>query len=125
MMKDEVICVFIFFALVFLFVFNSYTVDNLSRELTKEIETAEKEAISDFDAEFEFNKVREKWEREKKVLFYLCGHGIITQIDESINLSCQYLELGDRKNAVYMLKKARIMLHDLSDREKIKLDNIF
>ncbi len=124
-MKDEIICILILASLVALFTFNFKTTGRISEKLSEEISKAEKEAISDFDSEFEFSRVKKTWMKERKKLFYLCDQNVIEQIEESIKLGCEYLELGDRKNAVYMFKRARIMLNDLHDREKIKLDNIF
>ena len=122
-MKDEIICILILASLIALFTFNFKTTDRVSKELSAEIIKAEKEAISDFDSKFEFGQVKKMWMKERKKLFYLCDQNVIEQIEESIKLGCEYLELGDRKNAVYMFKKARIMLNDLHSREKIKLDN--
>ena len=124
-MKDEITSLVILAALGALFALNSYTVNTTPHSLTDEIRRAEQEAISDFDATREFESVQKKWQKERKALFYLCGHSIITQIDEYIGLGCEYMALGNRDRAVFFFKKARLGLEDLSDREKIKLDNIF
>ena len=124
-MRDEIICVIILGLLISLFVYNSHALEDKTRSLMHAIDVSEEKAIEGQDATDEYNKVKKIWEKEKKVLFYICGHRIIMQIDENVNLGCEYMRLGDNEMAVFIFKKARILLEDLYEREKIRLDNIF
>ncbi len=117
-MRDEIVCGFILALLVGLFVFNSYVVGANTESIIEAIEQAE-------DTGKDYENVLDKWKKEKKALFYICGHGIIMQIDENITLGCEYVKLGKEERATYMFKKAKVLLEDLAQREKIKLDNIF
>ncbi len=117
-MKDEIVCCIIMFLLAGLFVFNGCVVEDNTKSIVRAIEDSKSDAKS-------YEKIKNKWESEKKALFYLCGHGIILEIDENIILGCEYMKLGNRKKAEYMYKRARLLLEDLAQREKIKLDNIF
>ncbi len=124
-MRDEVICVIILGLLISLFAYNSIAVNAKSKSLIQAIDAAEKIALEGKDATKHYSKVKKIWEKERKTLFYICGHSIIMQIDENVNLGCEYIRLGDNEMAVFIFKKARILLEDLYEREKIRLDNIF
>ena len=124
-MRDEIISSVILILLTVLFVFNSYIVHNRCNELISEIEIAEKELKTQEDAREKTDNIYQKWNEEKKALFYLCGHSLIKEVDENIILGREYVLENDTSRAVRCLRKARIILKDLSDREKIKLDNIF
>ncbi len=117
-MRDEIVCCIILFALIGLFVYNSYVVEDNTKDVIEAIEKAE-ESGKDYE------DILTRWKKEKKALFYICSHTIIMQIDENINLGCEYVKLGDSERSEYMFKKARVLLEDLAQREKIKLDNIF
>ncbi len=124
-MRDEIICVFILGLLISIFVYNSHAVEHKTQSLMNAIDISEQKALMGEDATAQYNKVKKMWEKEKKELFYICGHTIIMQIDENVSLGCEYMRLGDNEMAVFIFKKARILLEDLYEREKIRLDNIF
>lgn len=117
-MRDEIVCGFILALLVGLFVFTSHVVGTNTKNVIAAIEQAQ-------DTGKDYKKVLDEWKKEKRALFYICGHGIIMQIDENITLGCEYVKLGKEERATYMFKKAKVLLEDLAQREKIKLDNIF
>ena len=117
-MRDEIICCIIVILLSGLFFLNGYVVRDNTQSIVKAIESAESDSNS-------YQKILDKWEKEKKALFYFCSHGIIAEIDENITLGCGYMKDGDAKRAECMYKKAAHVLKDLAQREKIKLDNIF
>lgn len=117
-MRDEIVCIIIMIMLSGLFIYNSYVVKDNTENVIEAIEKAQKD-------ESLYKDVLKSWKKEKKALFYLLGHGIITQIDENIVLGCDYIESGEKQRAQYMFKKAKVLLEDLAQREKIKLDNIF
>ncbi len=126
-MKDEILTVVIFILLCALFTVNSRVIHTASQNLTKDIdETAEVLEKEDYKSKEEsFKKLSETWDDEQKKLFYLCHHSVVAQIDENINLSRQYAKDGNEQLSLILLKKARILLEDLSEREKFRLDNIF
>ncbi len=124
-MRDEIVTCTILVLLIGLFVFTSHTVNTGTKKLSEEIKKAEEAALDTDDAKEEFDKVKKIWEKEKKPLFYICEHSIIMEIDENITLGCDYINEGDREKAVVVFKKAKILLKDLQEREKIRLDNIF
>ena len=123
-MKDEIITIVIFILLITLFVYNSVTIDRCSDMLIKEIETAKENAYND-DASKYFEAVYKRWGKEKKKLFYISAHNTIWQIDENIIMGCEYVLSGDKERAIYNFKKAGLLLEDLNEKEKIRLDNIF
>jgi len=123
-MRDEFVSAIILSLLIALFVFNSVTIKKRTKSLINSIEKAE-HSIYEENAEEKIKNILKKWEKEKKILFYICGHNIIMQVDENVNLGDEYIRLGDKERALYNLKKARILLDDLYEREKIRLDNIF
>lgn len=124
-MRDEIIAAIIFVLLIGLFTFNSYIVNNRCNGLIEEIESTEKFLKKDGDSAEIMEDVYDKWNSQKKALFYLCGHSLIKEVDENIVLGREYVKENDTPRAVRCLRRARIILEDLSDREKIKLDNIF
>lgn len=124
MMRDEMISLVILALLISLFVYSNVTVETQTKNLVNFIKSAE-EHLDDSKAQEKFNQVLEKWENEKKALFYICSHNIIMDIDENINLGVEYIEYGDKERALYSIKKARLLLNDLCEKEKIRLDNIF
>jgi len=124
-LKDKIAGLVIFFVLVGLFSFNSHMVEMAAENITEELVKAEREATEDFDARYEFETARKKWNKQRKNLFFVCSHNLITHIDECIELGCEYISVGNRERAVYFFKMARLALEDLSHREKIRLDNIF
>lgn len=124
-MRDEIVAAIIFVLLICLFTFNSYIVHNRCNGLIEEIEDTEKLLKKEGDSGEVMDDVYEKWNSQKKALFYLCGHSLIMEIDENIILGREYAKENDTPRAVRCLRRARIILEDLSDREKIKLDNIF
>lgn len=124
MMRDEMISAVILALLISLFVYSSVTVETHTKNLVNLIKDAEKH-IDDSKAQEKFNTVLENWGKEKKRLFYICSHNIILDIDENINLGVEYIEYGDKDRALYSIKKARLLLIDLCEKEKIRLDNIF
>lgn len=124
-MRDEIVAAIIFVFLIGLFTFNSYIVHNRCNGLIEEIESTEKFLKKESDAEKIMNNVYKKWNNQKKALFYLCGHSLIKEVDENIILGREYVKENDTPRAIRCLRRARIILEDLSDREKIKLDNIF
>ena len=117
-MRDEIICCIIIILLSGLFFLNGYVVKDSTQSIVYAIENAESNGKS-------YQKILDKWESERKTLFYFCTHGIIAEIDENITLGCGYMKDGDTKRAERMYKKAAHILKDLAQREKIKLDNIF
>ncbi len=124
-MKDEIVTCVILVLLIGLFVFTSHTINGGTKKLSDALQKAEEAAFKAGDAKEEFDKAKKLWEKEKKPLFYICEHSIIMEIDENITLGCDYINEGDEEKAVVVCKKAKILLEDLQEREKIRLDNIF
>lgn len=124
-MKDEIVTCTILVLLVGLFVFTSHTINTGTKKLSDAIKEAEEAVFNTDDAKEEFDKAKKVWEKAKKPLFYICEHSIIMDIDENITLGCEYINEGDKEKAVVVFKKAKILLKDLRDREKLRLDNIF
>jgi len=123
--RDEIITLGILFLLMGFFVFTSHTINSGSKKLSQAIQKAEDAAYNSDDAKEEFEKAKKVWQKEKKALFYICGHSMIMDIDENMELGCEYIKDGDEEKAVLLFKKAQILLKDLTEREKIRLDNIF
>ncbi len=124
-MKDEIVTSIILIFMIVFFVYNSYAIEHRSKLLGNAIQKAVDAAFDEKSAKEEFAKVKKMWEKEKKLLFYISGHSIIMQIDENIELGCEYIDIGDEQKAVFIFKKAEILLKDLAEREKFRLDNIF
>ena len=124
-MRDEIITMGILFLLIGFFVFTSHTINSGSKKLSQAIQKAEDAAYNSDDAKEEFEKAKNVWQKEKTALFYICGHSMIMDIDENMELGCEYIKDGDEEKAVLLFKKAQILLKDLTEREKIRLDNIF
>ena len=121
-MKDEFITVGIFALLIFLFVWNSVAVNLKTDKMTELIlALEEKEEMSSEDAA----RLKDTWDKEQKILLYFIPHEITKQIDECMMFMCEYAAEGDRPMADHFLKKARSLLKELVNREKISLDNIF
>ena len=121
-MKDEFITVGIFLLLLCLFVWNFSSVKGKTQNITRIIDSLEAlESVSEKDC----TKLKEEWDREKKILLYFSPHQNIKQIDECIMFFCRYTHEKNIPWAMHYLKKARSLLRELADREKISLDNIF
>ena len=121
-MKDEFITVGIFLLLLCLFVWNFSAVNRKTQNITRIIDNLESlESPSEEDAA----NLKEEWEKEKKILLYFSLHQNLKQIDECIMFFCRYTEERNTDAAMHFLKKARSILGELADREKISLDNIF
>lgn len=123
-MRDEIVTIIIFCLLITLFVFGSIAVKSRTEQLIDIIDKAQKH-IDGTEAEEYYKKVLEEWNEKKKILFYICSHTIIMQTDENIIMGYDYIRLGDKERALYNLKKASLLLEELYEREKIRLDNIF
>ena len=76
-MRDEIICCVIIILLSGLFFLNGYVVKDNTQSIVNAIESAESNGKS-------YQKILDKWESEKRALFYFCSHGIIAEIDENI-----------------------------------------
>ena len=116
-MRDEIVCIIIFLLLIGLFTLNSHIVETHTQNVMQEIEKVK--TVDDF------KDVLDIWNKEKKPLFYMCSHSLLMQVDENLVLAYDHIREDDEKRARHSLKKAKILLEDLSEREKIKLDNIF
>ena len=116
-MKDEIVCIVIFFILIGFFVTNNYVIDTHTQNIIKAIDDAQ-----NFE---DCKSIIKEWNGKKKHLFYTCSHTLLMQIDENLTFALDYMEEDDIARARHSLKKAKIILRDLSEREKIKLDNIF
>ena len=126
-MKDEIMTIIIFILLCTLFAVNTHAIKTASKNLKDGIDDTVKVLEEDNPEKKEksFEKLSKTWDNEQKKLFYLCHHSVVAQIDENINLSRQYAQRDEDSLALILLKKARIMLEDLAEREKFRLDNIF
>lgn len=123
-MKDEIVTIIIFCLLVTLFVLGNIAVKSRSENLIESIKKAEEHTDEDNAPKY-YEKTLDSWKEKKKILFYICSHTIIMQIDENILMGYDYIRIGDKERALYSFKKAALLLEDLYEREKIRLDNIF
>lgn len=123
-MKDEIVTIIIFCLLTTLFVACNHSVKSRTENLIDSINQAEEHIDTD-NAERYYKKTLDKWKEKKNIFFYICSHNIIMQIDENILLGYDYIRMGDKERALYNFKKAALLLEDLYEREKLRLDNIF
>ncbi len=123
-MKNEIVTIIILCLLVTLFAVGNHAVKSRTENLVDSIKKAE-EHIDEDNAEKYYARTLDKWKEKKKILFYICSHTIIMQVDENILMGYDYIRIGDKERALYTFKKAALLLEDLYEREKIRLDNIF
>ncbi len=123
-MRDEIVTIIIFCLLVTLFVFGNHSVKSRTEDLIDSIKKAEAHTDGE-DAKKYYAETLNEWKEKKKILFYICSHTIIMQVDENILMGYDYIRMGDKERALYSFKKAALLLEDLYEREKIRLDNIF
>ena len=121
-MKDEMIAGILLILLLAMFWGNSHVMEVKTTKISSRIDRLDAGDEISFD---DMDKICRLWNREKRLLMYLCAHGNILAIDECMEMGREYLEAGNEDAALLCLKKARHYLMDLKEREKIRLDNIF
>jgi len=122
-MRDTVVAGIILVLLVSLFFWNSYVMETKTRlimsHVTKLVDNPQTINLETA------GKLKKKWNKEKKILFYLAEHGTVKDIDKCMDMFYERVKENNREYAIHCLKEARHHLKDLSEREKIRLDNIF
>lgn len=126
-MKNELIALALFFSMCGLFVFNSCAVNKCSEDIVSEIRCLKASIDSGNTEEIErcAQRMGKKWRRQTDKILYICHHNQIEEIDRTIFSAKYYVKEKNYEKAKYKLSAAEFLLSDLSEREKLRLDNIF
>lgn len=124
-MKDEIVAIVILCVLVGVFIFNSHMVETKTEKLLSALGEIEDDVKGGKYSKKDVATFEKLWNREKKELLYFYPHGNIRQIDECVRFMRDYAGTEKPDRVMYYLRKARHHIHDIAEREKIRLDNIF
>lgn len=124
-MKEEITAFVVLIILLGMFSYNNYCTNTKTKKISSMIEKIDNADYNEKVTLEKIKKIKDKWTEEKKPFFYFCTHDTVLEIDECMELACEYMETGDKDRAIFSLKRAKVLLKDLSQREKIRLDNIF